>query len=111
VKIAIIGSRTFPERAVVISGGAAGVDTWAEQAAKLRGLSTLTFKPEYGKYPPKVAPLKRNEQIVDACTRVAAFWDGKSSGTIHGCKYAKRQGKLVEVFGVGVTYQESEWCR
>jgi len=35
----------------------------------------------------------RNQQIVDACDMVLAFWDGKSKGTQHTISLAKAQKK------------------
>lgn len=123
--IAIIGSRAFPSRVLVqsfvavlpsdtrlVSGGAVGVDTWAQEAALQRGLTVTVYRPQYGIYPGKIAPLKRNETIVDAADRVVAFWDGTSTGTIHALKYAHRTGKSVTVFGAdGVEIGEERWRR
>lgn len=115
MKYAIIGSRDFGDReqveqlvyglledsgAVVVTGGARGVDTWAEEAAKTWEIPVMVFKPEYDKHPgnPKIAPLMRNQQIIDAADYVYAFWDGKSTGTLHAIKYAITQGKSVTIF-------------
>jgi len=38
------------------------------------------FLPEYHTYG-RVAPLKRNLQIIDYSDVIIAFWNGKSSGT------------------------------
>ena len=37
--------------------------------------------PEYDKYPGYIAPLKRNDKIVDDNDVMFAFWNEKSTGT------------------------------
>ena len=115
MKIAIIGSRSWkhkakiqsyinslPDDTTIVSGGAIGVDSIAEEAAKSRGLKTEIYKPEYDKYDGKIAPLIRNEQIVNACDKLTAFYDGFSSGTRYTVNLAKKQNKPVEII-------EYEW--
>ncbi|MDO1451324.1 DUF2493 domain-containing protein [Rhodocytophaga aerolata] len=106
MKTAVIGSRNFTNYEIVeetldgydlpliISGGAKGADTLAEQYAKEKGIPTLIFKPDYEKYG-KRAPRLRNKEIIDACQRVIAFWDGKSRGTVYTIKYALQKGLTV----------------
>lgn len=122
-RVAIIGSRKWPSPAlirslvatlpadtVVVSGGAIGVDSWAVEAAKGRGLGWKEHRPEYGKHPPKLAPLKRNETIINDSDAVYAFWDGQSRGTIHACKYARSIGRGVTVLKPdGTEWGEEEW--
>jgi len=107
MKLAIVGSRKITEvnigkyikimPSLIISGGAAGVDTAAELWAESKGIATEIIKPEYGRYK-KAAPLIRNRAIVEMCDLLIAFWDGESKGTIHAINYAKKLGKCVEVF-------------
>ena len=107
MKIAIIGSRTLhvdnlekiipKECTEVVSGGAVGVDTSAEEFARRQGLPIKRFLPEYDKYG-RGAPLVRNKLIVEYADAVYAFWDGKSRGTIHTVKYAREIGKPVRIF-------------
>lgn len=109
MKIAIIGSRNYPNQrqvvryvkalpsgCIVISGGARGVDSWAEEAAKARGLETIVFLPEWDKYG-KSAGFRRNADIVTTADRVVAFTTG-SAGTEHSIMLAKRYGKPIEIF-------------
>jgi hypothetical protein len=113
-KVAIIGSRTFPhpewarrcvERYVlmlldssdaVVSGGARGVDSWAADAARQRGLQVIEHLPDWDKHG-KGAGFKRNYQIVFGCDRVVAFWDGSSKGTAHTLSIARSEQKEVLV--------------
>lgn len=100
LRIAIIGSRkwsprdeddaresviayvnSLPDDATVISGGAEGVDTWAETAAKARGLKFESYGPQ--KYLPsdraatnielRDALFARNTDIANACDCGAAL--------------------------------------
>jgi hypothetical protein len=97
--VAIVGSRLYPinegrERvatliglmnadidATVVTGGAPGVDTWAEECAAQRGLRCSIVRPSKmglhlaGDY------MMRNTVIVRGSDVVVAFWDGVSKGT------------------------------
>ena len=104
--LAIIGSRVCPPIDIssylsftpdtIVSGGAMGVDTYAREYAKMKGLKLIEFFPNYEKYG-KCAPLERNKLIVDACDGVLAFWDGKSKGTKYVIDYAKEKGKPITI--------------
>lgn len=113
MNIAIVGSREFkddvavihaisdyinqlPKDSVIISGGARGVDTWAELAAERAGLETLIFPANWKAYG-KAAGMIRNKELVANCDRLVAFWDGKSKGTAHSIEQARIIGKPVEV--------------
>jgi predicted Rossmann fold nucleotide-binding protein DprA/Smf involved in DNA uptake len=111
VKVAIVGSRDYPDidqvemyvadrlrpGDVVVSGGARGVDLAAEVAASTCGLDVVVHMPEWDKYG-KSAGFRRNRIIVEDADRVVAFWDGKSKGTKHSIDLAHKLGKPVEVF-------------
>lgn len=106
MKLAIIGSRNCPPINIeehlkyvpdtIISGGAVGVDTYAQEFAKKKGLKLIIFYPNYEKYG-KAAPLKRNELIVAECDCLIAFWDGVSRGTKFTIDYATKQNKPVKI--------------
>ena len=104
VKLLVIGSRSIidfdlsahiPEGVdLIISGGAVGIDTLAEDYADTHGIKKLIIRPQYSKYG-KIAPLKRNEVMVDSCDKVLAIWNGKSKGTEYTINYARRKEKTV----------------
>ncbi len=83
----------------IISGGAKGIDTLAEQYADKHRLSKVIIRPDYS-LPKKAAPLFRNQSMVILCSSVLAIWDGKSRGTKHTIDYAKKLKKDVTVINI-----------
>lgn len=81
----------------VICGGANGVDTLAEHWAKKHKIEFAAFLPQYDIYGGKYAPLKRDEDMVNFCDTVVAFWDGKSTGTLYTLTYAKKMDKQIKL--------------
>lgn len=105
MKIAVIGSRSLdidlspyiPAYAtVIVSGGACGVDQRAAKYARDNGLELIEYLPCYEKYG-RLAPLRRNDEIIDAADYVLALWDGKSRGTKYVIDRCVRLGKKIEV--------------
>lgn len=79
----------------IVSGGANGVDTLAEQWAKRNSIEFIAFLPQYDIYGGKYAPLKRDEDIVNYCDKLVCFWDGKSKGSLYTMNYAQKIGREV----------------
>lgn len=109
MKVAIVGSRDFPDRTrvedyigylasdtVVISGGARGVDTWAADAAAKRGLRVEIIRADWSKHP-RSAGMIRNAKIVASCDAVVAFHYNESLGTANTIAGARAAGKPVYV--------------
>ena len=109
LKIGIVGTRnpkiTFEEFSKIIddfnpthiiSGGAKGIDTFAENYAKLNNLPFTMFPPEYSKYA-RIATFVRNQQIVDASDMIIAFPTKDSKGTIDTIRRTKRSNKPLKV--------------
>jgi predicted Rossmann fold nucleotide-binding protein DprA/Smf involved in DNA uptake len=135
MKIAVVGSREFKDKEFVkksvlkffksgdifISGGAKGVDRWAEEAINRFSAdfpnsdsiekkiylpdwdnlahpdAVIKTRPDGTKYDAK-AGYRRNKLIVDEADVVVAFWDGKSKGTKHSIDLAIEAGKPVDIY-------------
>ena len=107
MKIAIIGSRNLSldnlekylptEVKEIVSGGARGIDECARKYAIDNGIKLKEFLPKYNKYG-RMAPLKRNDEIIEYADIVYAFWDGKSRGTKYVIETCKCKGKKVRIF-------------
>ena len=115
MKLAIVGSRNYTDYkglllivdifrqnhpvTEIVSGGARGVDSLAEEYAKERNLPITVFKPDWERHGRK-AGFVRNVQIVNHCDHLLAFWDEKSKGTKHSIDTARRKGKPCDIFVV-----------
>lgn len=114
MNIAIIGSRSIsitPETMwkyindridcstidSIVSGGAKGIDSTANELAKEHNIKTLIFRPRYDLYPYRQAPLMRNISIVENSDILFAFWDGKSKGTEFTINKARKKGIKTHV--------------
>lgn len=110
MRIAIVGSRDYPDfdavRAyvrtlpagtIVVSGGARGVDTAAEEEAKQRGLEVKVWPADWARYGRRAGYL-RNKEIEADSDRCAAFWYGQSPGTKSTIDLFRFAHKPVEVF-------------
>lgn len=107
--VAIVGSREYPDEAevrqyvaalpvetVIVSGAAHGVDSWAADEARKRGMIVHEYPADW-KTHGKKAGFLRNVDIVRAANRIVAFWDGGSRGTKLTIEIAEREGKPCEV--------------
>jgi hypothetical protein len=103
-RVAIVGSRGYPDRllvesfvnhlpsdTVVISGGAKGPDSWAEAVARARGLEVVVLIPDWEAQGKMAGPI-RNQKIIDQAEILVAFWDGKSRGTADSIRRARAKG-------------------
>ncbi len=106
MKVLIAGSRSInnfdfsnlipKQTTLIISGGAKGIDTIAEEFADTNGIDKLIMRPEYNKYG-KAAPIRRNEEMVELADLILVIWDGVSRGTKYTIEYAKKKGKTIIV--------------
>jgi len=118
MKVAIVGSRTFLNRKsievviqhllkddpelVIVSGGAHGADTIAEQLARqLCTHAPVVLPADWQKHGRAAGP-KRNQQIVDYCDRLVCFWDGASRGSADAVRRSIASGKPTHVFHAGL---------
>ncbi len=112
--IAVVGSRQFTGVSIqwiiedflkshptyplitVCSGGARGVDSEAETAARSLGLPFIEY-PALWDIHLKQAGIRRNILMADDCDEVFAIWDGVSPGTKHMIDISRKKGKKVTV--------------
>lgn len=87
---------TLPAEAIVVHGGASGVDARAEKASRSLGLETEVHAAEWKSYGRAAGPV-RNRAMVGACDHLIAFWDGKSRGTASAIRAAAEAGVEHEV--------------
>ncbi len=109
--IAIVGSREFKDEKKVheivfkeffrtgntlLTGGARGVDKWAQELCVLNRVPLEIIRP----LDPadKFSYLLRNAEIVAKADKIIAFWDGKSKGTKFVIDYASRRKVPLQVF-------------
>ena len=93
MKLAIIGSRSITNKAIIwniidryqfttlISGGAKGVDSIAEEYAATNNKDIIIHRPDYSLYGSPMAQFIRNSKIIEESNMVLAIHDGKSTGT------------------------------
>ena len=105
MKVAIIGSRNFTDKTrfskemervnlkitEVVSGGASGADSLAEDWARSNGIQSRVYLPDWKKFG-KSAGFVRNKDIINNSEACIAFWDGASKGTMHSINIAKEKG-------------------
>lgn len=115
MKLAVVGSRGFndfeklsseldvlhqnEQVSLVISGGAVGTDLMAERWAKNNLIETQIFLPDWNRWK-KSAAIIRNIQIIAACDKCIAFWDGTSRGTKHSIDLAKKAAKPLTIISI-----------
>lgn len=115
MKLGIVGSREFNDYdfvekniniicgnikiSEIVSGGARGVDSIAEQYAKDNNIKTRIFEAEWDWFG-KRAGFVRNEYIVDYSDYVIAFWDGVSTGTKDTINMCMKKKKNITVIFV-----------
>lgn len=116
MKIAVVGSREFKDKkkvyyelnrfhelvdyeseVIFVSGGARGVDSYAEDVANKLGFKCIIFKPEWDKYGKKAGFL-RNQLIINKADKCVAFWDGQSKGTKHSIDLAIKKGIPTDIY-------------
>ena len=106
MKVMVAGSRGIvteidkymPENTtMIISGGAVGIDRCAENYADKMNIPKVIVRPDYANYG-KLAPLKRNKEMVDMADMVIAIWDGHSRGTKNTIDYAISINKPLKIY-------------
>ena len=111
MRIAIVGSRHFPELGRVeehvrnlpegttlVTGSASGVDAAATRAARARNLPLVRLAASFQEGSEPRLAAQRNQRLVDEADVLIAFWDGSSTGTRQTVNRALDAGKEVHVF-------------
>jgi len=92
------------EDVVIVSGGATGVDTMAEQFAhKFCSEKPVIYRPDPSIIEARgfaVAAKERNQLIVNRSDYIIAFWDGKSRGTRDTINRAAKAKKPVIIIWI-----------
>lgn len=116
MKIAIVGSRTITDKDLVfgfieechnfdsrydkiVSGGAKGVDSLAEQYASENNIGTIIFKPLWEVYGRK-AGIIRNADIIGKCDKCICIWDGESHGAKNDIELCEQMGKPCYIYNL-----------
>ena len=111
IKLAIVGTRnpklsykeweslllqevSPDDLALIVSGGATGIDTYAKLFAGYHHIPLMEFIPDYAKYG-KLAPLHRNKQILKDATMVIVFSSSEYGGTCHSISDAGKMHKQL----------------
>lgn len=115
-KLAVVGSREWAHPDAIaewvdglldgfggtlITGGAPGVDTWAQEACERRDIEVVVMRPQWtrsdGTYN-KAAGFERNEEIIKAADEVVVVWNGTSRGSKNDIDLALRHRKKLGVY-------------
>lgn len=73
----------------IIHGGARGLDSIVDYTARSQGIIPEVVRPKYARYHPKVAPKRRNLEMLDRHPDiVVGFWTGEKGGTTHCLDFA-----------------------
>lgn len=73
----------------IIHGGARGLDSIVDHVARWKGMNPEVVRPKYDRYHPKVAPKRRNLEMLDRHPDiVVGFWTGEKGGTTHCLDFA-----------------------
>lgn len=111
--VAVVGSRNYhnpsliisilnqlvshKDQIIIVSGGADGVDTLAEQWADTNGVEKKIFPADWDTHG-KSAGMKRNADIIAHADMVLVFWDGESAGTLDSIKKANSKNLFMQVY-------------
>lgn len=94
---------------ILVSGGAEGVDLFAESTIDewnkccsehsncSKKWDKIILKPDWDKYG-KRAGFLRNQLIIDEADKVIAFWDGKSKGTKNSIDLAVTKKIPIDIY-------------
>ena len=94
--LSILQEKMRTHRVIIVSGHARGADSLGERFAN-------EFRLPYELHPAKwrllgkAAGMVRNAEMAKCSNALIAFWDGKSRGTGHMIKFARRNGLDISI--------------
>ena len=100
VEVAVRESGWADDIAVVVSGGARGVDRLGERWADGHLRPVALFLPDYDRHERHFAPIARNREMAKSADLLIAIWDGESRGTKNMIFEARDVGIPVHVHRV-----------
>jgi len=111
MRVAVVGSRTFNNEVMlcnelqkissiteIVSGGAKGADSLAENYAEKNNIPKKLFLPNWKQHG-KIAGVVRNWEIINYSDFILIFWDGKSKGSldvINKCKMKNKKHLVIQ---------------
>jgi hypothetical protein len=94
----------------VVTGGATGVDWWAEEFARVLRIGRIVHMPNWKKYGKPAGPIRNSLIVADAEALFAIYTDkSKSRGTIDSVTKAKKKGIPVYEFDAA-TQRYPSWA-
>lgn len=90
----------------IITGGADGVDNLAIEFAMEEKINFEVIYPDYENNKSRLAPILRNEEMVEKGDTLLAIWDGQSNGTKSIIEKANKSGLEVYVHNTGSTLSD-----
>ena len=112
IRYAVVGSRDWKEPwlvkalvfelfqkdpdGIIVSGGARGVDSFAEEEADILHMGKLIFPAQWERYGKSAGPI-RNKLIVENADVVYAFRNKGSIGTQNTIDVATKKGLMVHI--------------
>jgi hypothetical protein len=119
VRVGVSGSRTIKDREfvfqqldwylsrlkmdyelILLHGGAKGFDSLCESWAKKNKIKTEIYLPQYDLHPPKLAPILRNETIVNNSDYFIAIQQNDSKGTQDAINKAIKRGLPIKIIKI-----------
>ena len=96
------------EEDIIVSGDARGADTLGVKWAENHFIRVKHFPADWDYYG-HAAGFIRNLEMADYADMLIAFWDGKSKGTSHMIKTARKNGLPYYVFNYNGEEIERGW--
>lgn len=85
--------------AIIVSGGASGVDALGERFAREQGFAIEQHPADWQKHGRAAGPI-RNRDMAEAADALLAFWDGASRGTKSMIGLAQKNNLAVKVIAI-----------